>query len=123
MDENNWSDDMWPLMLLLFAMENPNYPLPEPMHLYNPDLAPQTKNMDDKYPHSPICPELTNPHPIRADQVVFDDFSIDQLRKATMNRKEAEKTRLDMLREAYEKGLEDEAGYSGLYNFGKDDDS
>ena len=91
MDEenNNWGDDMWPLILLLFAMENPNYPLPEPMHLYNPDLAPQTKNMDGKYSYSPISNDLTNPHPIRADQVTFDDFSIDQLRKATMNRKEA----------------------------------
>lgn len=57
------------------------------------------------------------------NQVEFDDFSVDQLRKATMNRKEAEETRLDMLREEYYKALEDEAGYSGLYNFGKDDDS
>lgn len=57
------------------------------------------------------------------NRVEFDNFSIDQLRKATMNRKEAEETRLDMLRDAYYKALEDEAGYSGLYNFGKDDDS
>lgn len=55
--------------------------------------------------------------------VEFDDFSIDQLRKATMNRKEAEETRLDMLREAYEKGLDDYNGFTGFYNFGKDDDS
>lgn len=133
MDENNWGDDIWPLILLLFAMENPNYPLPEPMHLYNPDLAPQTENMDDKYPHMPIRPELTNPHPIRADQVVFDDFSIDQLRKATMNKKATEEYEkmitkeamdtghsIESLREEYEKALEDEAGYSGLFHFGDD---
>lgn len=57
------------------------------------------------------------------NKVEFDNFSIDQLRKATMNRKETEETKPDKLREAYEKGLDDYNGFTGLYNFGKDDDS
>lgn len=56
------------------------------------------------------------------NKVEFDNFSIDQLRKAAMNRKEIEETKLDKLREAYEKGLDDYNGFTGFYNFGKDDD-
>lgn len=101
-EENNGMDWAWLLMV---------------MALYQSQFPPEQELPKDAL----CCAQPMNLQNI--NRFEFDDFSIDQLRKATMNRKEAEKTRLDMLREAYQKALEDEAGYSGLYNFGKDDDS
>lgn len=101
-EENNGMDWAWLLMV---------------MALFQSQIQPEQELPKDSF----YCVQPMNSQNI--NRVEFDDFSIDQLRKATMNRKEAEETRLDMLREAYEKGLDDYNGFTGFYNFGKDDDS
>ena len=76
-EENNGMDWAWLLMAMALSQNPPEQGLPK----------------DAFYCAQPM--DLQN-----INQVEFDDFSIDQLRKATMNRKEAEEMRLNMLRNA-----------------------
>lgn len=85
MNENefDWSDS-WAL-LALFAM---------------------AASMNNPEPPSDI-PKCCYPHPIddgrgfmQADKITINEFAIEQMRAAAMNKKESEKLRQDMLRDA-----------------------
>lgn len=82
-NENEWSDS-WAL-LALFAMA---------ASMNNPD-APEEPTM-----LSMRTPETMHFNETSWDTVDIDKFTIEQLRAAAMNKKEAEKLRLDMLRDA-----------------------
>lgn len=99
-NEFDWSDS-WAL-LALFAMaasmsnnpDNPDNPEESPML---PMRTPETMNFDET----------------SWNTVGIDKFTIEQLRAAAMNKKEAEKLRLDMLRDAAREEEPDD--YRGLY--------
>lgn len=85
MNENefDWSDS-WALLALFAMAASMNNPEPPP------DI-----------------PKCCYPHPIndgrgfmQADKIIFDEFTTEQLRAAAMNKKESEKLRQDMLRDA-----------------------
>ena len=99
----------WLGLLALFALmaEPPKFPEPQPCCV----------NLGDA-----LC-----------DRVIIDELMIRQMRSAVMNKKANEEYEkmitkeamdtghsIDSLREEYEKKLEDESGYSGLFHFGDD---
>lgn len=98
MGENEFDrSDSWALLALLAMAASMNNP--EPLH----DI--------------PQC----CPYPIddgrgfmQADKITLDEFTIEQLRAAAMNKKETEKLRLDMLHDAAREEEPDD--YRGLYD-------
>lgn len=93
MDENkfDWSDS-WAL-LALFAMA----------------AGMKRPEMSDERVLTDCCVPPRTHEPMGFDVVNIDKFAIEQMRVVLMNKKEAEKAR-----------LEDEAGYQSLYRHGED---
>lgn len=82
-------------------------------------LLAMAASMNNPEPPSDI-PKCCYPHPIddgrgfmQADKITLDEFTIERLRAAAMNRKEAEKLRLEMLRDAAR--AEEPDDYRDLY--------
>ena len=82
-NENNWSDS-WALLALFAMAAN----MSKSDNTEEPPMLPMR------------TPETMHFNETSWDTVDIDKFTIEQLRASAMNKKEAEKLRLDMLRDA-----------------------